>query len=77
MPADHTNKRDVMQKKLMDCPISNQEPIAAHQVMDKGQAGISYRYRSHSKRMSSSFLLAELEMDGYGEFKIILTISKG
>lgn len=27
MPADHTNKRDVIQKKLMDCPISNQDPI--------------------------------------------------
>lgn len=28
MPADHTNKRDVMQKKLIDCPISNQDPTA-------------------------------------------------
>jgi hypothetical protein len=27
MPADQTSKRDVMQKKLIDCPISNHDPV--------------------------------------------------
>jgi len=28
MPADHTSKREAMQKKVIDCPISNHEPVS-------------------------------------------------
>ena len=28
IPADHNNNKDVMQKKLIDCPISSQEPVS-------------------------------------------------
>ena len=27
IPADQTRSRELMQKKLIDCPISNHEPI--------------------------------------------------
>ena len=27
IPADHTNSSEVMQKKLIDCPISSHDPV--------------------------------------------------
>ena len=39
MPADHTSKREAMQKKVIDCPISNHEP-RSRSVMSKGSCGI-------------------------------------
>ena len=37
IPADQTSKRELIQKKLIVCPISSQEPANIHQSTDGGR----------------------------------------
>jgi hypothetical protein len=39
IPADHTSKREAMQKKVIDCPISNHEPRRQSDNEQSGNAG--------------------------------------
>lgn len=54
IPAAHNNNNDVMQKKLIDCPISSQEPWGTMSwVISRSSRAYQYLWRWRRKPMSS------------------------
>ena len=53
IPADHTSSSELMQKKLIVCPISSQEPVAEPRLIDSrgsraaGDVPVSVTFRKN------------------------------